>query len=157
MSRRHDLVPLPRHKPRVGELAGGATADCAAIWCCCPCMTVNLLVLAVYKVPSAICRKAWRKQRSRMLKNKKKKMLAQKQQEDEDQEHEDEDEERNHRDNIHHHHRTTSLDEDQLDIDKLESSMRSKELTEEDIEFERQMWGQFKGTGFFRSHSQREM
>ena len=44
-------------------MAGGATADCAAVACCCPCGVLNLTVLAVNKVPAGLCRKALRKQR----------------------------------------------------------------------------------------------
>ncbi|XP_042053476.1 uncharacterized protein LOC121798502 [Salvia splendens] len=52
---------------RAAEMAGGATADCAAVVCCCPCGVLNLAVLAVYKVPAGLCRKALRKQRQRRL------------------------------------------------------------------------------------------
>lgn len=52
---------------RVAEMAGGATAECAAVCCCCPCGVLNLAVLAVYKVPAGLCRKALRKQRHRRL------------------------------------------------------------------------------------------
>ncbi|KAG2272253.1 hypothetical protein Bca52824_066808 [Brassica carinata] len=40
------------------EFCGGTTASCAAVCCCCPCGLVNLLVLAIYKVPaeSAVAR-----------------------------------------------------------------------------------------------------
>lgn len=44
----------------MGEVAGGAAAECAAVWCCGPCAVVNLVVLAVYRVPAAVCKKAWR-------------------------------------------------------------------------------------------------
>ncbi|CAN6816215.1 unnamed protein product [Brassica oleracea] len=39
---------------KVGEVAGGAAAECAAVWCCGPCAAVNLVVLAVYRVPAAV-------------------------------------------------------------------------------------------------------
>lgn len=39
-------------KARLAEVAGGTTAECAAVACCCPCGIANLLVLAVYKVPT---------------------------------------------------------------------------------------------------------
>lgn len=66
--------PLLRHQPtssslsagrtrRFAEVAGGTAADCAAVCCCCPCGLVNLLVLAVYKVPAGICRRALRRRR----------------------------------------------------------------------------------------------
>ncbi|KAJ8570594.1 hypothetical protein K7X08_037566 [Anisodus acutangulus] len=50
-------------KARFAEVAGGTTAECTAVACCCPCGIVNLLVLAVYKVPAGLCRKALRKNR----------------------------------------------------------------------------------------------
>ncbi|KAL3535999.1 hypothetical protein ACH5RR_004460, partial [Cinchona calisaya] len=53
---------------RVAEVLGGTAAECAAICCCCPCGLVNLLVLAVYKVPAGLCRKALRKKRQRRRK-----------------------------------------------------------------------------------------
>ncbi|XP_059296147.1 uncharacterized protein LOC132049392 [Lycium ferocissimum] len=54
-------------KARFAEVAGGTTAECAAVACCCPCGIVNLLVLAVYKVPAGLCRKALRKNRRNRL------------------------------------------------------------------------------------------
>ncbi|KAG6427567.1 hypothetical protein SASPL_111813 [Salvia splendens] len=52
---------------RVAEMAGGTTAECAAVCCCCPFGMLNLAVLAVYKLPAGLCRKALRKQRHRQL------------------------------------------------------------------------------------------
>ncbi|KAG2318000.1 hypothetical protein Bca52824_021122 [Brassica carinata] len=49
------------------EFCGGTTASCAAVWCCCPCGIVNLLVLAVYRVPRGICRRALRSHRRKQL------------------------------------------------------------------------------------------
>ncbi|XP_021892624.1 uncharacterized protein LOC110810690 [Carica papaya] len=46
---------------KLGEMAGGAAAECAAVCCCCPCTVMNLLVLAVYRLPSGLCKKAWKK------------------------------------------------------------------------------------------------
>ncbi|XP_062082502.1 uncharacterized protein LOC133788882 [Humulus lupulus] len=61
---------IPREKRRIGEMAGGTAAECAAVCCCFPCALMNLLVLAVYKVPAGLCRKAWakRKKRQRLAK-----------------------------------------------------------------------------------------
>lgn len=55
----------------VGEVAGGTAAECAAICCCCPCAVMDLLLLAVYKVPTGLCKKAWRKQQRQRMKKKK--------------------------------------------------------------------------------------
>ncbi|KAJ7948119.1 Pollen preferential protein [Quillaja saponaria] len=69
-------VPIPRERRRVGEMAGGTAAECAAICCCCPCTVMNLLVLAVYKVPAGLCRKAIRrKKRQRIAKKRSKSLL----------------------------------------------------------------------------------
>ncbi|KAL3623462.1 hypothetical protein CASFOL_032278 [Castilleja foliolosa] len=52
---------------RFAEVAGRTTAECAAVCCCCPCGLVDLLVMAVYKLPAGICRKALRKKRRQRL------------------------------------------------------------------------------------------
>ncbi|XP_010543841.1 PREDICTED: uncharacterized protein LOC104816625 [Tarenaya hassleriana] len=49
------------------EFCGGTTASCAAVWCCCPCGLGKLLVLAVYKVPAGLCRRALRHRRRKRL------------------------------------------------------------------------------------------
>ncbi|KAH7512280.1 hypothetical protein FEM48_Zijuj12G0073900 [Ziziphus jujuba var. spinosa] len=55
---------------RFAEVAGGTTASCAALCCCCPCGLVNLLVLAIYKLPAGLCRRALKKKRhDSMIKN----------------------------------------------------------------------------------------
>ncbi|CAK9184648.1 unnamed protein product [Ilex paraguariensis] len=67
------LTPQQNEKPnhRIGEVAGGTAAECAAVCCCCPCSLMHLLILAVYKVPTGLCKKAWKKQkRKRVLKKK---------------------------------------------------------------------------------------
>ncbi|GMN39612.1 hypothetical protein TIFTF001_008845 [Ficus carica] len=52
---------------RLAEVAGGTAAECAAVCCCCPCGLLNLLVLAVYKIPAGLCRRAMRKKRRRRV------------------------------------------------------------------------------------------
>lgn len=64
------LPALPMSKQhterrKVGEVAGGAAAECAAICCCCPCAVVKFVVLAVYRVPAAVCKKAWKQSKRR--------------------------------------------------------------------------------------------
>ncbi|WOG94586.1 hypothetical protein DCAR_0313882 [Daucus carota subsp. sativus] len=56
-----------RRRRRFGEVAGGATAECAVMCCCIPVAIVNLLVLAVYKVPAGIGRKVWRRRKKERL------------------------------------------------------------------------------------------
>ena len=54
----------------IAKEVGGTAAECAAICCRCPCSLVNLVILALYKVPACLCKKAWK--RHRLLKMKKK-------------------------------------------------------------------------------------
>lgn len=51
---------------RFNAVAGGTTADFAAV-ACAPIGIADLLVLAVYKVPTGLCRKAIRQKRRRRL------------------------------------------------------------------------------------------
>ncbi|XP_039057444.1 uncharacterized protein LOC120200754 [Hibiscus syriacus] len=46
---------------------GGATAECAAICCCCPLTIANFLVLAIYKIPAGLFRRALHRIRQRKL------------------------------------------------------------------------------------------
>ncbi|KAI9090626.1 hypothetical protein K1719_028479 [Acacia pycnantha] len=52
---------------RLGEVVGGTLAECAVVCCCCPCGLINLLVLALYKVPAGLCRRALRNKRRRKV------------------------------------------------------------------------------------------
>lgn len=57
----------PRSRGAVcAEVAGGTAADCAAVCCCCPCGILNLLLLAVVKLPAEMCRQAFLKQKKKM-------------------------------------------------------------------------------------------
>lgn len=55
------LKKSSRKNPCIAEIAGGKTAECAAILCCCPCGLLDLLILAVVRLPAGLCRKALRK------------------------------------------------------------------------------------------------
>ncbi|XVF76043.1 hypothetical protein PTKIN_Ptkin13bG0235200 [Pterospermum kingtungense] len=123
---------------RIGECCGGTTAACAAICCCCPCGIANLLVLAIYKVPAGLCRRALRQKRLRRLQ---KKGLLQP------------------RDRRGH----CGCDDSELQIHpvvRLEDFFLDVEVSEEAekavVELEKEMWQRFYGTGFWRSPSQRE-
>ncbi|ERN09412.1 uncharacterized protein LOC18437561 [Amborella trichopoda] len=48
---------------RFAETAGGTMASCAAVCCCCPCGLVNLLVLAMVKLPAGLCKRALRRKK----------------------------------------------------------------------------------------------
>nr|XP_043638085.1 uncharacterized protein LOC122609087 [Erigeron canadensis] len=52
---------------RMAELAGGTTAEVAAVCCCFPCAVVDFMVLTMYKVPAGLCRNAMRRRRHRRL------------------------------------------------------------------------------------------
>lgn len=142
-----------RQRSNFGEVAGGAAAECTAVFCCCPCTLMKLLILAVYKVPAGVCRKAWAMKKKRKLVGKKKEKkqggLLEK--------------------------RPNGLGPIGLTREELEMEVkRVKEGTEEedkinsivngnDVEtshsvdlLEEEMWSQFYGTGFFRSPSQRD-
>ncbi|XP_059669578.1 uncharacterized protein LOC132314774 [Cornus florida] len=125
---------------RFAEVVGGTTADCAAVCCCCPCGIVNLLVLAVYRLPAGIYRKALRKSRRRRLK--KKGLLPPKTShcncEFDDAEFQ-----------IH----PISVDLSQALTDMPEKSLESDKDV---LELEKEMWDRFYSTGFWRSPSQRE-
>uniref|UniRef100_A0A2N9H541 Uncharacterized protein n=1 Tax=Fagus sylvatica TaxID=28930 RepID=A0A2N9H541_FAGSY len=61
------LAEKGKERRRVGEVAGGTAAECAAICCCCPCSLMNLLILALYKLPAGLCRKACNNRKRRRL------------------------------------------------------------------------------------------
>lgn len=54
---------MTSRKARFAEVAGGTAAECAAVCCCCPCGLINLVVLAVIRLPASLCRKSIEKQR----------------------------------------------------------------------------------------------
>ncbi|XVF47040.1 hypothetical protein PTKIN_Ptkin03bG0077200 [Pterospermum kingtungense] len=58
---------------KVGEVVGGSVAEGAAVCCCLPCTVMELIVLSLYKVPTGLCRKAWKGTKRRRLQKKKKK------------------------------------------------------------------------------------
>ncbi|XP_075474584.1 uncharacterized protein LOC142505482 [Primulina tabacum] len=119
-------------KVRLAEVAGGTTAECAAVCCCCPCGLVNLLVLAVYKVPAGLCRKALRRKRLRRLM--KKGLLPPRKCGCDEKEQQ-----------IHPVSSPVAI------VNSLESGFDNKEV----LELEKEMWDKFYSTGFWRSSSQR--
>nr|GEX49923.1 hypothetical protein CTI12_AA409240 [Tanacetum cinerariifolium] len=111
---------------RIAEVAGGTTAECAAVVCCFPCTVVNFLVLAVYKVPAGLCRKALRrKRRRRMMKQGLVIGVS-----------------------------SASSDCD-ADVTEERFVVNKMDVDEEFVELENEMWEKFYGTGFWRSLSQR--
>ncbi|XP_048429338.1 uncharacterized protein LOC103967087 [Pyrus x bretschneideri] len=125
--------PPPREKRRVGEVAGGAAAECAAVCCCCPCSVMNLLILAVYKVPKGLCMKAWahRKRKRRCAVQKKGRLGGGGDDDDDDGK------------------RASGCTEG-------DGEKKSNAETEGADLLEKEMWDRFHGAGFWRSASRRE-
>ncbi|KAK8672094.1 hypothetical protein V6N13_110468 [Hibiscus sabdariffa] len=125
----------PRRKTvsKFGEVCGGTTAEVAAVCCCFPCGMANLVVLAIYKVPAGLCRKALRQKRLRKLQ--KKRMLEPK--------------------NHGAHFQVNDPDSLILD-DYFQNGDCSEETEKAVLELENEMWQKFYGTGFFRIPSQNE-
>ncbi|KFK38537.1 hypothetical protein AALP_AA3G126800 [Arabis alpina] len=145
------------------EFCGGTTASCAAVWCCCPCGLVNLLVLAIYKVPKGICRRALRNRRRKHLvkngmlpplpidgKTERIQRVFQ-----------------NSEFAIHPLDSNDVSDDDDDDdfldlkyIGKSTTAAKEEEIGDDDdaavLALEKEMWNRFYGAGFWRSPSQRE-
>ncbi|XP_019156727.1 PREDICTED: uncharacterized protein LOC109153292 [Ipomoea nil] len=123
-------------RPSLGEVAGGTTADLAAVVCCCPCVLVNMVVLAVYKVPKGVARKALGSKRRRRLLKKGGRSERQQSSSDGD-------------------------DDSELQIVQVSSSSSavssglSLDSDKDVVELEKEMWEKFYGAGFWRSYSQR--
>lgn len=138
----------PREKRRLGEVAGGTAAECAAVCCCCPCALMNVLVLALYKVPTGLCRKAWAKRKKRQRLAKMRKGLLQQKRP------------------------SGPLGPTREELEAELKRVKDGALEEEKINgggcdgaaaasgtvdfLDEEMWDRFYGTGFWRSPSQRE-
>ncbi|XP_052175424.1 uncharacterized protein LOC127790166 [Diospyros lotus] len=120
---------------RVGEVAGGTAAECAAV-CCCPCaLLVNLLVLAVYKLPAGLCRKALQGKRRRRLT--KQGLLPQRSS------------------RCHCGCDDTEVQIHPISVVDLSPAAESLPPDKEVLQLEKEMWDRFYSTGFWRSPSQR--
>ncbi|KAK8685672.1 hypothetical protein V6N13_041670 [Hibiscus sabdariffa] len=123
-----------RNSAKFGEFCGGTTAECAAICCCCPCSIANLLVLAFFKVPVGLFRRALRLKRRRKLQRKG--LLEPKNR---------------------GHCGFDDNSESQICMEDVFPDVKSSEEAEKAaLELEKEMWKRFYGTGFWRSPSQRE-
>ncbi|XP_043700116.1 uncharacterized protein LOC122650803 [Telopea speciosissima] len=137
-----DKNSTTNQKKRFAEFAGGTTAECAAVCCCFPCGLLNLLVLAMYKLPAGLCRKALRKMKKKEKQRLKNGLLMQRRNcctggcdQTESQVH------------------PVSVDLWPLDkSDKDKDDLTAKKV----LELEKEMWDRFYGTGFWRSSSQRD-
>ncbi|KAK8563279.1 hypothetical protein V6N13_007771 [Hibiscus sabdariffa] len=131
-----NTTPRRKSNDKFGEVCGGTTADVAAVCCCCPCGLANLVVLAIYKVPAGLYRKALRQKRLRKLQ--KKGMLQSK--------------------NHGAHFRVNDPEAESHCLDDYFQDVESSEETEKAaVKLENEMWQKFYGTGFWRSPSQMEV
>ncbi|ESQ40562.1 hypothetical protein EUTSA_v10016087mg [Eutrema salsugineum] len=139
LRRSHSTPSLCCGGSTAAECCGGTTAECAALCCCGPCSVVKLVVLAVYKLPRGICRRATRRLRRRRLA--KKGAL------------ESGDFEK----------KLSKSGSSQFAVHPLQSYGDEEEEEEEEeeedeavIALENEMWSRFCSGGFWRSHSQAE-
>ncbi|VFR02997.1 unnamed protein product [Cuscuta campestris] len=112
---------------RFGEFAGSTAAECATVCCCCPCAALDFLVLALYKVPAGLCRKAWRRNKRKRLLIKRRKMQASE-------------------------GASTASSPAGAETEEMYGSHEEANSDE----FETEMWGRFYRGGFWRSTSERE-
>ncbi|WVZ00201.1 hypothetical protein V8G54_026270 [Vigna mungo] len=131
--RRSPPVTRCREGCRAGEVAGNATAACAAVCCCVPCTVMDVVVLAAYKVPAGLVRKAMHKRKRRQLQKKNKKTEALLD---------------------HGPDGVSGPDDVSGSRPSLEENL-SEDVAEDTSKLEEEMWAQFNGTGFWRSDSQR--
>ncbi|KAJ0027761.1 hypothetical protein Pint_36218 [Pistacia integerrima] len=110
------------------EVAGGTAGKCAAVCCCCPCGLVNLLVLAIYKVPAGLCKKRLKRSRKNGLLKKDFCRLVKK----------------------------TNVNAAVHPVQNFSEVIKSEEAEKELMKLEKEMWERFYSTGFWRSTSQRE-
>ncbi|KAF5751674.1 hypothetical protein HS088_TW02G00690 [Tripterygium wilfordii] len=121
---------------RLGEVAGGTAAECAAVCCCCPCTVMNLLILAVYKLPAGLCKKARRIRRRRKKKKQLQRLLG------------PTESKRSHGDD--------ELERELRSVMERGKSVHDGVDATETVDMEKEMWDRFYSTGFWRSPSQTE-
>lgn len=116
-------------------MAGNATAEFTAVCCCVPCAVMDIVVLAAYKVPAGLVKKAMRGrkrslQQKKMKKKKKEEALLEPQ-------------------------NNEVVGSDAVNVVPTLEEQLAKE-TAETAKLEAEMWAQFNGGGFWRSCSQRQ-
>ncbi|XP_044508930.1 uncharacterized protein LOC123227872 [Mangifera indica] len=125
----------PTRSSRFAEMTGGTTAECVAVCCCCPCGIVNLLVLALYKVPARLFKKAIKEKRKKRLIKKgllppRKKSKCKCGPED--------------------------MELQVYPVQNVSEAINSEDTELELMKLEKEMWERFYSTGFWGSPSQRE-
>ncbi|KAE8713146.1 hypothetical protein F3Y22_tig00110213pilonHSYRG00009 [Hibiscus syriacus] len=122
----------PRKRANFGEFCGGTTAECAAVCCCCPCGIANLLVLVIYKVPTGLCRRAFR-----LIRRRKKGLFQPR--------------------NGWGCEEGELSNRSMVCVKDILLEMKVSEEDDKSLfKLEEEMWEKFHGTGFWRSPSQRE-
>ncbi|KAK2370167.1 hypothetical protein P8452_57552 [Trifolium repens] len=144
MTRQQQLANRSR---RIGEVAGNATAECAAICCCVPCTVMDVVALATYKVPACLWKKAVQKKKKKRLQKHLKKIK------------------KNEAMLLDHKKpngpgsgpgtKTESGPETVIVKPTLEEHLAKEEVPEDDAKLEDEMWARFNVNGFWRSQSQR--
>ncbi|XP_031402720.1 uncharacterized protein LOC116212303 [Punica granatum] len=132
-------------KSRASEVAGRTAADCTALCCCCPCTVMNILVLAVYKVPAGLCRKASMRKQKRSVAKKRAGAVSARQAGG---------------------GAAGAKNADESDGDNAAEDSVADLLNKGDVEgdddaaavddLEKEMWDRFHNTGFWRSPSMRD-
>ena len=59
-----------KERRRITEEVSRTTVECDTICCYCPCILVNLVILALYKVPAGLYKKAWKQHHLMKMKKK---------------------------------------------------------------------------------------
>ncbi|XP_022753723.1 uncharacterized protein LOC111302053 [Durio zibethinus] len=121
---------------KLGEVVGRTTAECVAVCCCCPCSVMELLVLGLYKVPTALCKKAWKMTKPHCMTKKNPGLLGQANDQ-------------------------PTLKELEAELDRMVGKGIQGGEDQDDgckgaADLDKEMWDRFYGTGFWRSPSQRD-
>ncbi|XWS71379.1 hypothetical protein CRYUN_Cryun03dG0133400 [Craigia yunnanensis] len=125
-----------RKGKKFGEVVGGTTAECAAVCCCCPCTVLELLVLGIYKIPTELCKKAWKRTKRHRLMKKNQGLLGPAK-------------------------GGPTKVELEAELDRIVGKGTRGGADQDDgcteaVDMEKEMWDRFFGTGFWRSPSQGE-
>ncbi|OIW12196.1 hypothetical protein TanjilG_28604 [Lupinus angustifolius] len=151
-NRRQPLLQRSNSCGRTRTRLGEAVGDSAAVCCCCPAVVANVMILAIYKVPASLCRRAMEKKKkhkqkhlSKLSSTVAKEGLVQ--------------DKRSSKcrccDDISIRGYPTYDNGDDI------ANVKSRNVVEqgeekEVIELEKEMWARFSTTGFWRSPSQRD-
>ncbi|KNA15664.1 hypothetical protein SOVF_096130 [Spinacia oleracea] len=135
-------TPPKKSSSNVGEVAGVTAANCFVVCCCCPCVLVEFVILAVYKVPVNLCRRVWRTRRRKiMMKKRRKNGIL-----------EGAKEGRSGGSEV--YYKAGFVDE-LTDKHRKEFEMIKISVDGSTVELDQKMWEQFHDTGFWRSSSRR--